>query len=650
MKRLLLLVILVAGGLAGVARGDPSDEFLRAYFLVQEGDAATQQQEWVKAQGKFRDALEVLRAVASQAPQWNPHIIEFRINYCNEQLQKLEGKLPAQPLGTPPAPSVAAVALVPPAGAIDQVTEVTNQLRQARQRVEELETEREKLQDRLEEALRKVEPTDTSRTVENLLAENKKLTESLAAAQEREAALREQADELEAVQERLSKLQASREELSDRLAAALKQVAVQEQAGTENAALRETNEDLSTRLADTLKQLAQVREAVQEAADSAEVKQLRSELQTALTKLAATERDLAASQRELGEVHQQLEETRVENVKLRQTYAVVLVKLDDAHLNLRALQSAGRKDEEIIRYLRKENALLKEIAEGKTPFLTRRPRPKGPRLPELKGWRPRGWAVRRAEAEAAKTAPSPPAPEPKESATGKLVVELAAPPPVAAPPASSAPGTAVVEAVTGPVPARPEPDPQPVTMKAAERLLGEADEALAANDLDTAEARYRSALEGDPQLLAALNGLGVVGYRRGQWDVAAEHLRRSIAQAPNDSESRSLLGIVYVRQGKVDEAFTELTRAIALDPRNAEAHNFLGITLNAKGWRAAAEQQLRKALELNPNYGEAHFNLAVFYASQRTPRLALAREHYRRALELGTAPDQTLEESLKGEE
>jgi Tfp pilus assembly protein PilF len=108
-----------------------------------------------------------------------------------------------------------------------------------------------------------------------------------------------------------------------------------------------------------------------------------------------------------------------------------------------------------------------------------------------------------------------------------------------------------------------------------------------------------------------------------------------------------LLGVIYFRKGMLDEAFSELTRAVALNPRNAEAHNYLGITLSEKSWTAAAEQEIRRAIELNPQYADAHFNLAVLYAKQKTPKIELARYHYRKALDLGAEPDPQIEAILK---
>jgi Tfp pilus assembly protein PilF len=61
----------------------------------------------------------------------------------------------------------------------------------------------------------------------------------------------------------------------------------------------------------------------------------------------------------------------------------------------------------------------------------------------------------------------------------------------------------------------------------------------------------------------------------------------------------------------------------------------------------AAEAELQKALELKPDYGIAHFNLALMMLEQRPPSIELAKRHYEKALSLGVAKDEVVEQRLK---
>jgi Tfp pilus assembly protein PilF len=189
----------------------------------------------------------------------------------------------------------------------------------------------------------------------------------------------------------------------------------------------------------------------------------------------------------------------------------------------------------------------------------------------------------------------------------------------------------------------PVPPPAPDERQ----LLNEARGALALKDLDTAGAKYSAVLGMDPTNIVALSNLGAIRYQQSHLSEAEDYLRKAVAAAPNDSNTRSLLGVVFFRQGLTEDAFNELTRAVALDPHNAEAHNYLGIVLSQKGWGAAGEQEIRRSIELNPQYADAHFNLAIIYAKQRTPNVELAKYHYRKALDLGAPPDPDLEALLK---
>jgi tetratricopeptide (TPR) repeat protein len=195
------------------------------------------------------------------------------------------------------------------------------------------------------------------------------------------------------------------------------------------------------------------------------------------------------------------------------------------------------------------------------------------------------------------------------------------------------------------VAAAPPPAPPPAPNE--RQLLNEARAALALKQLDRAGIKYTSVLDIEPTNLVALSSLGAIRYQQNRYDEAEDYLRKAVAEAPNDAETRSLLGVVFYRKGLTEDSFNELTRAVALDPHNAEAHNYLGIVLSQKGWGAAGEQEIRRAIEINPQYADAHFNLAVVYAKQRTPNVELAKYHYKKALDLGAPADPQLEALLK---
>jgi len=751
MKKTLLLFLMVALGCGSASRilaaDDPGDKFLEAYFLIQEGDAAVRQGEWVKAEPKYQGALDILNQIKAQAPDWNPHIIEFRTRYVTDHLAEVKAKLaPPAPPTPPPQPTVPApeaptpqvvaptptVQLAPPVKLVpsltsnatvggevmqvfstnasnapapttpatpppvaptpapaahttpppvapaptpapapapappvenEQVKQLTAELERARDQVKQLETARDDLNTKLQEQLSKVAPTQTNEQIEDLLKTNRDLAAKLAAAQT--------------------------------------QI---EEARARAAAPPPPPPPAPVVPAGPSPEVTQLRTELAEA--RGELQHTKDELQQTRAELGTTKQALAKSEVDLGTTKQALAKSQADNAELRRSYESVIAQLTDANKKLASAKASGDKDDEIIRSLRKENALLRIIAERKATAsfspAESEESTNGPSIPELRGWRPH---VRpppvTVKQEAPKPPPPPPTPTPavEESGRGKLIATLTAPkkaepapvptatepartqtnapakpvapvkkptpPPEPAKTQTNAPAKPVAPLTKTPPPPAPKTEsvkvtktppkstekpkatPAPPSAPDERQLLNEARAALALKDLNTAGTKYTAVLAMEPTNLVALSSLGSIRYQQGRVDDAEQYLRKAVGAAPNDATTRSLLGAVFLRKGLTEDAFNELTRAVALDPHNADAHNYLGIVLSQKGWAAAGEQQIRTALEINPQYADAHFNLAVIYAKQRTPNLELARYHYKKALDLGAPADPELDALLK---
>jgi Flp pilus assembly protein TadD len=556
MKRISLLCALVAliipRAIVLAETADPADRFLEAYFLVQEGDAAERRGDWAKADAKFAGAAEILAALKAESPDWNPHIIEFRLRYCDEHRTALKPKL-----APPPAMPVAPTPVTPPVASADaeRIQQMTAELETAREQIRQLEIARSELNAKLQDALAKVAPSQTDARIEELLKQNKELAAQLAASQTQLAELRERA----------------------------------------------------------------AQPAPEPAGEAPIVTQLRAELTTVRA-------ELQQARSELDQTKQAYETAKTENAGLRRSYEEVIAQLQSANKRLSAAQLIGEQHEDIIRQLRKENALLQLIADRKVV--------EPPPAPAV-----------------AQPAKKPVPPKKAEPERQKLVAAIKAPPP---PATKTSPKTPVTSPVAKPAaekkPPKPAGNPKMTEAEKAaaeiRTLLNEARAAMALKDLDTAAGKYEAVLAKETDNLTALSGLGTVRYQQGRLDEALQFLRKAVSQAPNDAASRAVVGIIYLRKGQVEDAFSELTRAVALDPRNAEAHNYLGIVMLVKGWFASAQQEMQRAVELNPQYSDAHFNLAVLYMKQRPPRVEQARSHYLRALELGAAADPQLEALL----
>ena len=163
----------------------------------------------------------------------------------------------------------------------------------------------------------------------------------------------------------------------------------------------------------------------------------------------------------------------------------------------------------------------------------------------------------------------------------------------------------------------------------------------------SARVRLEKILEAEPDNVLALVDLGTLEFRAQHPDAAEKLLKRAVRLNPESAPAWLALGVVACETGKLDAALAALSQAVLLEPRNAKAHSYLGVTVGRKGWMDGAEAELLRALELDETVAEAHFNLAVIYLQQNPPMIELARRHYQRARDLGTAPDSLVEKQLK---
>lgn len=179
-----------------------------------------------------------------------------------------------------------------------------------------------------------------------------------------------------------------------------------------------------------------------------------------------------------------------------------------------------------------------------------------------------------------------------------------------------------------------------------QRLARQAMTAMTRGDLAEAKNGFLKVLETAPDNVPTMINLGLVEYRRKNYDEAEKRLRTAVRLEPASGLGWLILGVVQYDEAKYDHALASLAQAAVLEPKNATVHQYLGVTIGQKGWYSGAEDEMRKALEIDPGYAEAHFNLAVFYLQRSPPAVELARRHYLRALELGAKPDPDVDRSL----
>jgi tetratricopeptide (TPR) repeat protein len=168
----------------------------------------------------------------------------------------------------------------------------------------------------------------------------------------------------------------------------------------------------------------------------------------------------------------------------------------------------------------------------------------------------------------------------------------------------------------------------PLAPKAVELNRAGAD-ALAAGDLETAEARFALALEYHPRFVEALTNLGTVEMQRGNLtharlqferarrinpdlaqphhalgvlaererrpDVAAEHYRDALKVNPGFGPSRANLARLLFSAGRFDEAREQFLRLVEVDPGQLAGRTGLAETLLQLGRNEESDDVVKKA-------------------------------------------------------
>ncbi len=159
-------------------------------------------------------------------------------------------------------------------------------------------------------------------------------------------------------------------------------------------------------------------------------------------------------------------------------------------------------------------------------------------------------------------------------------------------------------------------------------------------DAARAEVAFEHALEFDPDLAEALNGLGVVARTRGDVALARRRFERAVRLRPAFAEAHANLGEALLSEERPREAEDELRAALGIDPDLAAARQNLARALLLRGlastdraelWARARREYLH-LLESDPDHATALHDLA--FMEYVEGRWARAEAGYRRAAEL----------------
>jgi predicted O-linked N-acetylglucosamine transferase (SPINDLY family) len=150
----------------------------------------------------------------------------------------------------------------------------------------------------------------------------------------------------------------------------------------------------------------------------------------------------------------------------------------------------------------------------------------------------------------------------------------------------------------------------------SDRLLAEALREYDAGRLREAEMLLREILTLDANHADGLHLLGLITHRDGQYDAAAEWIRKAIAANGKVAAYYSNLGNALQAQGSLDEAVAQYKQALELHPKYAVACHNLGCALQAQRKWDEAATYYERGIALDPGRVEAHVNLDICLREQ----------------------------------
>ena len=136
-------------------------------------------------------------------------------------------------------------------------------------------------------------------------------------------------------------------------------------------------------------------------------------------------------------------------------------------------------------------------------------------------------------------------------------------------------------------------------------------------DMITALTLWRVAAQIDPNDPTIHHAIGTIYLERGDFELAAEALRKASNANADYCEACFELGLALIELNQIDEAERAYRRYIDSHQRDEKAYYRLGNALFSKGYISRAITQYERAISIKPDYTEAHFNLGMAHVQTR---------------------------------
>ncbi|MDH5774632.1 MAG: tetratricopeptide repeat protein [Nitrospirota bacterium] len=131
---------------------------------------------------------------------------------------------------------------------------------------------------------------------------------------------------------------------------------------------------------------------------------------------------------------------------------------------------------------------------------------------------------------------------------------------------------------------------------------------------------YQAAIQLNPEMAKAFQGLGGVYIDTHEWEKAEQALRKGVKLNPQDHQTWYWLGRSLIAQEHFQQAQEVLVTATHLSPHEVETFSDLGLACMAQGQSHEAEMALKNAIDLQPDFAEAHHRLEQVRAAQENPQ------------------------------
>lgn len=198
-----------------------------------------------------------------------------------------------------------------------------------------------------------------------------------------------------------------------------------------------------------------------------------------------------------------------------------------------------------------------------------------------------------------------------------------------------------------PLPAAPlETIPEDET-SSLKTLLYEGQEQEREGNLEEARDFYSQILEETPGQADATKGLSRIFLHKGEPKQALTLLNEILKKNPYESESLLLLGLGQYAMEDYGDATRTLHTLVQHHPDNSQGWNALGASFMAQEKSREARESFEQAIVLDAGMSDAHYNLAQILRIYFPEEKSLTRKHYQTAIDLGSNQDPDLEAFLQ---